>query len=430
MLTSSFQHLQAEFQRLDLLLHREILRLRATYQLSLDEFRGLYVSHAQVDELVSQVNKGEYSSDVAHDLTEQAERMRQENAARLSPSLPWSRLVSMFKLSQDEQDVLLLALATELDLKYETLYAYLNNDVTRKWPTCDLAMRILAPARDEMAQYRWCLQPDSTLVREGLVRLIPPSGDRPRWLANGLAVPGVVVNFLFGERIIDQDLKGILGRGASEQKWEDVPISESMRVGLQRWAHYLREHPPRDGQSLLVFEGREGTGRGVASQALAHAIDCPLLVVDCEALRSSGDPLTKLAPTILLHQCLWDAVLYLSHAEALFDHEGRPLPDASRLIKAVTQSTRPVVLSCLPGTRWREMVKDRRAMPLLFGDLSSAERVALWNAAAAEADMAGGGAVGRHGVDRGFERGAVILAHEARIAHDIRTHDRCELAGG
>ena len=38
--------------RLDRLLEREILRLRARYQLSLDEFRGLYVSDEQVDRLV------------------------------------------------------------------------------------------------------------------------------------------------------------------------------------------------------------------------------------------------------------------------------------------------------------------------------------------------------------------------------------------
>lgn len=417
-----------ELSRIDLLLHREILRLRAQYQLSLDEFRGLYVSDAQVDALVTQANRGEASSDVAQELTEQADCMRREHAARLTPLMPWSRLVSTFALSPQEQDVLLLALAPEFDLKYETLYAYLNNDVTRKWPTCELALRILAPARGEMVQYRWCLQPDATLIREGLVRLIPPSGDRPRWLANGLAVPGVVVNFLFGEHIIDQELKGILDIRASAQNWEDVPISESMRVGLRRCAHYLREYPPRDGQFLLVFEGREGTGRGVASQALAHAIGSPLLVVNCEALRSSGDPLTKLAPSILLHQRLWDAVLYLAHAEALFDHDGRPLPDASRLIKDVTQSARPAVLSCLPGTRWREMVKDCRAMPLLFGDLSSAERVALWNAAAAEADMAVGAdvlaAIGnRFLLTPGQIRAAVDAVHDSTLLSPTANKD-------
>ena len=46
-------YLSVALQRLDLLLHREILRLRASYQLSLDEFRGLYISDEQVNQLVN-----------------------------------------------------------------------------------------------------------------------------------------------------------------------------------------------------------------------------------------------------------------------------------------------------------------------------------------------------------------------------------------
>src|SRR6185369_750347 len=37
---------------LDVALHREVLRLRARYELSLDELRGLYVSDEQVDRLL------------------------------------------------------------------------------------------------------------------------------------------------------------------------------------------------------------------------------------------------------------------------------------------------------------------------------------------------------------------------------------------
>ena len=48
------QNLDRLLRALDLLLHREIYRLRATYQLSLDEFRGLYISDAHVDALIAE----------------------------------------------------------------------------------------------------------------------------------------------------------------------------------------------------------------------------------------------------------------------------------------------------------------------------------------------------------------------------------------
>jgi len=385
MFATPLDHLHAELHRLDLLLHREILRLRATYQLSLDEFRGLYVSDAQVDELVTQATRGTDSPTVASELTQQADALCRDNLVQLTPTLPWSRLVSMFQLSQDEQDVLLLTLAPELDLKYETLYAYLNNDTTRKWPTCDLALRILAPARDEMGPYRRYLQPGAPLVRDGLIRVIPPQEERPRWLASGLAVSRVLVNFVLGERVIDPELKDVLALQSAGRRWADVPVSESMRAGLRRSAQYFKEYQPQDEQPLLIFEGRDGAGRSLAAEALAHELGCPLVVVDCEALRTTPDALTKLAPSIRLHQRLWDAVLFLDHVEALFDHEGRPLPEAGRFITALAATTRPVVLSCLPGTRWRDMIRGRRVLPLVFEDLSSAERVALWHAAASEA---------------------------------------------
>ena len=384
MFISPLQYLQAELQRLDLLLHREILRLRAAYQLSLDEFRGLYISDDHVDQLVTKLHGAAAMSDVPGELTERAERIRQENAARLAPALPWGRLVSMFQLSQEEQDVLLLALAPELDLKYETLYAYLNNDATRKWPTCELALRILAPARGAVAQYRPCLQSDATLVLEGLVRIIPPSGDRPRWLASGLTVSPVVVSFLLGQQTIDQELAGIVETRHPVQDWEDVPITWSLRAGLQQCAQRLKQRSSRATQPMVVFEGRPGSGRRTAVEAFAHETSCPLFMLDCEAVRTSGESLMKLATSIVLHQRLWDAVLYLAYVEALFDHEGRPLQDASRFMNALKRTTRPVVLSCLPGIRWRDIVKEQRTIPVSFTDLSSTERIAIWSAAAME----------------------------------------------
>jgi hypothetical protein len=49
----TLQSLRPALVRLDAALAREVLRLRARYQLSLDEFRGLYVSDEQVDALLS-----------------------------------------------------------------------------------------------------------------------------------------------------------------------------------------------------------------------------------------------------------------------------------------------------------------------------------------------------------------------------------------
>ena len=162
--------------RLDRLLEREILRLRARYQLSLDEFRGLYVSDEQVDRLVraaaTEADSEQFAAPTAPGGLFAAVADR--------PSR-WAELAARFALQPLDLDLILLALAPEIDLKYETLYAYLNNDVTRKWPTLDLAQRLLGHDPPSRASVAAALSPAGRLAAGG------HSGARRA--ARGAAVP-------------------------------------------------------------------------------------------------------------------------------------------------------------------------------------------------------------------------------------------------
>src|SRR5205085_748451 len=63
------------------------------------------------------------------------------HAGRSATAPRLERLRALFGLSDFERDVVLIALAAEIDLKYERLFAYLQDDVTKKRPTVDLALR-------------------------------------------------------------------------------------------------------------------------------------------------------------------------------------------------------------------------------------------------------------------------------------------------
>src|SRR5689334_6535323 len=169
--------LEAELARLDRMIHREILRLRAAYEISLDEFRGLYISDEQVDALVRNRHR--------------LEPEMPEDPPPLLPGSRWGLLAERFGLSAVEHDVLLFAVAPELDRKYETLFAYLNNEVGRRWPTVDLAGRLL---RDADAAWR-ATSPDATMMRAGLIAFVPEPARRPVAAQEFAAAP-VVGRFL------------------------------------------------------------------------------------------------------------------------------------------------------------------------------------------------------------------------------------------
>jgi len=61
---------------------------------------------------------------------------------------PFTEIQQAFGLSPFDLDVLLIAIAVEIDLRYQRLFAYLQDDVTRKRPSVDLALNLLCPDAD------------------------------------------------------------------------------------------------------------------------------------------------------------------------------------------------------------------------------------------------------------------------------------------
>src|SRR6185312_6397598 len=80
-------------------------------------------------------------------------------------------LARYFDLSPAEVDVLLIALSPELEPAYETLYAYLHDDVTRKRPSVGLALQVICRSAREALNGRCLFEPDGALVGRRLIHL-------------------------------------------------------------------------------------------------------------------------------------------------------------------------------------------------------------------------------------------------------------------
>ena len=114
--------LLAALRRLDHLLEWAVAAMPASGpQAASAQWHGLYIDEAEVSRLLARM-PGESPF--------QGDRPAGEDCAALES--PLKRLIQVFRLSSFDIDVMLLALAPELDLRYERLYAYLQDDVTRK----------------------------------------------------------------------------------------------------------------------------------------------------------------------------------------------------------------------------------------------------------------------------------------------------------
>jgi hypothetical protein len=164
-------------------------------------------------------------------------------------------------------------------------------------------------------------------------------------------------------------------------EWERLPISSDLLNTLRRLPHLFAN--ASSGGPIVILSGRNGSGRGLAAEAVCHALGLSLLRVDLEALRASGENVSRLTQTILLQQRLQAAGVLLTHCEALSDKEARPFPESHALLKTLVGARSPMFIACDSATALRELPSSQRTISVHFDDSRYATRLHLWEVALA-----------------------------------------------
>jgi len=182
--------------------------------------------------------------------------------------------------------VILIALAPELDLRYERLYAYLQDDVTRRRPTVDLVLNLLCSSAAERLSERARFAPQAPLMRHGLVDLIPdPNHCQPPLLTHYIKLDDQIIRSLLGQPGLDPRL------GSFAELVEPIVSADSslLPVEIQEALPALARHTGIGASLRLYFQGPHGTGKRHAAEALAGAVCAPLLVADLSRIVDRPD---------------------------------------------------------------------------------------------------------------------------------------------
>ena len=148
---TSHAHLCDELRRIDILIHQEILRFRLSAEKVANATPGIYISEEEIDALLIDQPVSDQESLLSsakwHALQSQLRALEATIAHKSRAAgvgLRLERLRAAFQLTPFDIDVLLLGLAPEVERKYTTLYAYLQDDITKKLPSVDLALRAVS----------------------------------------------------------------------------------------------------------------------------------------------------------------------------------------------------------------------------------------------------------------------------------------------
>ncbi|MFN8499785.1 MAG: ATP-binding protein [Anaerolineae bacterium] len=397
--SSALEHTLAHLARLDLLVRREVLRARLQNGPGADDdFRGLYISDDEVDALlagsmpVSSLLSPSHSGDaqiatLSAAITAASSRIADFEtwSAGCGPGPPLTRLTRLFGLSTVEQETLVICLAAELDLKYERLYAYLQDDVTKKRPTVDLVMRLLCPTIGDRLAARRAFEPGAPLTRWDLATLHDdPGARRPVLLARYLKLDDRIAGYLLGSPDVDARLVPLAVQLPTPSA---TGLSSAVTIQLERWAAAWRTHatpgttllgggPPAP---LLLIHGRYGTGKRAAAAFLAAALGQPLLLLNAEELLHGELPLWQGLKLAEREALLTGAVLCWCQADCLTHAQPENEADGRVLARALAASYVPTIV--LTERRWEPVrtLGQRPFVELHLPETTYAERRGLWS---------------------------------------------------
>lgn len=342
------------------------------------------------------------------------------------PGSPLEVLATRFALAPLDLDLLLVALAPDLDARFEQLYGYLNDDLTRRRPTVGLALELCGRTGAAAARFR--LSPTAPLVAGGLLEVTEP--ERPP-LSRVLAVPDRVTAHLLGDASPDPRLADVLGEAADDPAVDPAELHRVVGAATSGTGH-------------VHLRNRGGDPVGLAAAAL-RACGLSPLALDAAALGRHVRTVPELARAAAREARLTGAGVLLGPVGELPekpDERARVLRTLCTVLRGIPLFTygasgwepawaadTPVTLAVAAPSPGRQVVRWRHALERAAGELGEAGEVG-------EADSLAR-SVSAHRLDAGqLRRAADTAVRTAALdgrpvsADDLRTAVRAQNGAG
>jgi hypothetical protein len=225
--------------------------------------------------------------------------------------LPDSRLgllASAFGLTTLDLGILLIAMLPDLDRSYERIYAYLQDDVSLRYPTVNLIANLLGHGIPTRLAVWERLTATAPLLHHHLISLtIDSTRPNSTRLAQPLKVDHRIEDYLLGSEAFDERLRGLI---TTVHAQAEAPISPAQ---FERFAQALLTVP------IVYLPGARDTGQLETAAALCAVHQLPLLSIDLERAQRHE------SPDVLLSLAVREG--YLTRSALLFRHWDSVLDD-------------------------------------------------------------------------------------------------------
>lgn len=386
----NWQYLSDELRRLDLLLRLQLDEKSFNADDPLQFLKGLVITADEIAPLLSSTIGGTSRPRAESAAGESLARALEEISARIDGQiredsesgryrLELPRFLKQFRLNPIEKCCLLVCLAPELNHKYERLFAYIQDDVTRKRPTVGLVLQLACDSPAEQVSARGIFDVDAPLRKYRLVHMAESAADGPySLLSRSLKLDDRIANQLLGRRALEATIARV-AQILDPAHEAGLGVSREIAERMSRFVDGYFATGRSDNLNVLFhLRGlRDGAQLSMAAVAANH-LGLPLLRCDARCITSS-DPRSEETLWLLAREAaLQPAVLAIENFDA-WTVDGEHGGHIDVLLEAVSALSR---LTFLFGRRaWRPTLRFRERMTLIQHEEhvpGYVERIAIW----------------------------------------------------
>lgn len=227
---------------------------------------------------------------------------------RAGRNLPVIRLIDAFSLDGFRLFTVLALLCCETSGRYERLFAYLQDDLSRGRPTAETAIRLFGAPLDRVSDYFGDFSENSALMRY----LLTSDGS-----GIGSAVLGLspqIVTFLTENGRVESKHSYWRRESGLHALYADREIAERVRDAVRLSAE--------DKTTLVFFSGKRGSGKRFQVKHCAAALDEDVLFADVREICSEED-MERAFHAAVCESVLKDCALCFTGFEFLLEEENR-----------------------------------------------------------------------------------------------------------
>ncbi|NJN81986.1 MAG: ATP-binding protein [Caldilineaceae bacterium] len=374
------RHLLAELARVDVHVAKAVQQWQAAGRDPNNAFHGLIITSEEAVALLSLPFSGNWGQISDLDAAEKrgfalasAEATAKaaqlvEQAAVTGQQLRLTWLCDVFGLDDFQRDALLVCLAPALDLRYEQLFGYLQNDASKRRPTVNLVLDLLcAPGPSRLIKLN-DFASTAPLARHQLVELASdPNQHQPPLLGKSLVVDTTVASWLLGAYRPRPEFEAAV-------KLEQPQVTEELELLTLPLRSQL-EHALLIDRPMLIFSGVDLDAHRAAAGLVAVRLQRSLLSLDLGVLAGQNAPVMKAIRLALRDARLTNAIVYLHGWDVALQDAQAPVA----LLSELCDHPDILIISGNSGWQMEGIDRQRTVLSVEFDMPDYAQRRNLWH---------------------------------------------------